>query len=215
MPLSKKQLAANRRNALKSTGPRTNSGKAIACKNAVTHGLTAADDIIINSPHLKENPDDYHALVDSLIVELQPNGTLQQHLVIKIVNCLWRYKRIIKAETAKINQQLSQEPPTIDQLLTVLSYLADESEHDGPIPDFDTNPEPPDPASLNQRSIPSDPFLTKLMYYEMRLDRQLTRSYKLLMQLQLIDEAKRLSILQTEQKSAPNEPISVQLDNPQ
>jgi hypothetical protein len=39
MPVSKRQLAANRRNAQKSTGPRTTAGKEIAARNRVVHGL--------------------------------------------------------------------------------------------------------------------------------------------------------------------------------
>lgn len=36
------QIEANRRNALKSTGPRTAEGKAASSRNAVTHGMTLA-----------------------------------------------------------------------------------------------------------------------------------------------------------------------------
>ena len=36
---SLKQLEANRRNALKSTGPRTPEGKKISCLNALKHGV--------------------------------------------------------------------------------------------------------------------------------------------------------------------------------
>src|SRR4051812_19919862 len=41
-PLSEKRLAANRANALRSTGPRTQRGKERARLNAVRHGLRAA-----------------------------------------------------------------------------------------------------------------------------------------------------------------------------
>jgi hypothetical protein len=40
-PLSEKQLAANRANALKSTGPRTEAGKARSSRNAVRHAMLA------------------------------------------------------------------------------------------------------------------------------------------------------------------------------
>jgi hypothetical protein len=51
MPTSKKQIAANRRNAKKSTGPTSPEGKAVASRNAIKHGLHACD-IILKSPHL-------------------------------------------------------------------------------------------------------------------------------------------------------------------
>ena len=35
------QIEANRRNALRSTGPRTKTGRAVASGNALKHGLTA------------------------------------------------------------------------------------------------------------------------------------------------------------------------------
>ncbi len=43
---SKEQIKANRENAKKSTGPRTNSGKARTAKNALKHGLLAQDAVL-------------------------------------------------------------------------------------------------------------------------------------------------------------------------
>jgi len=43
---SQKQIEANRRNALKSTGPKTLDGKAIVSQNATTHGLRARHTVI-------------------------------------------------------------------------------------------------------------------------------------------------------------------------
>ena len=43
---SQKQIDANRRNALLSTGPRTEEGKGASRQNAVSHGLTAETVIV-------------------------------------------------------------------------------------------------------------------------------------------------------------------------
>ena len=39
---SDRQIAANRQNARRSTGPRTSPGKKRACKNALRHGLAVS-----------------------------------------------------------------------------------------------------------------------------------------------------------------------------
>jgi hypothetical protein len=49
-----RQIEANRRNALRSTGPKTGEGKQRASQNAVRHGLTAETVIIP-----LEDADDY------------------------------------------------------------------------------------------------------------------------------------------------------------
>jgi hypothetical protein len=212
MAISQKQLEANRRNAIRSTGPKTEQGKAIASRNAVTHGL-ATSDIVINSPHLKEDAQQYEHLLKSLFEELRPEGVLQQHLVVKIANCLWRYRRVINAETAQISNQLkttadynrfyalecaeSDEPDDYDDSDDTVDDDTDSSDDSDDTVD-DDNPDE-SKESLNQSEnlsaqlIPAGSFRLNLMQYEMRLDKQLARAYKLLYHLQLIDESKRLS----------------------
>src|SRR5262249_3274660 len=53
---SLKQIEANRRNAMNSTGPRTETGKEQSRRNAVRHGLTAETVVDI-----LEDPEDYQA----------------------------------------------------------------------------------------------------------------------------------------------------------
>ena len=80
------------KNAKKSAGPKTAKGKRNVRHNAVKHGLYSPD-IIINSPHLKENAEEYDLLPASVMAELKPVGLLQECLVRKIADCLWRLGR--------------------------------------------------------------------------------------------------------------------------
>ena len=59
--LSKRQLEANRRNALRSSGPRTAAGKAVARDNALKHGFLSRHLIIEG-----ESAEDFQQLLDEL-----------------------------------------------------------------------------------------------------------------------------------------------------
>ena len=66
--ISEKKLAANRANAKKSTGPRTQEGKARACLNARKHGLTATAYPVVRL----EDPDALTQLTADLVAVYQP-----------------------------------------------------------------------------------------------------------------------------------------------
>ena len=171
MSTSEKQINTNRQNAQKSTGPKTELGKKISSQNAITHGLHATD-IVINSPHLKESRTLYDQLVDSLFEELKPIGVFQQHLVLKIANCIWRYRRAINAESATVNDQLTAS------FLAPLPIVSD---------DIDSPDQPHESTQRARacvRSIPYGSMGQVLLRYEWRLDRELYRTYKLLRTIQ-------------------------------
>ena len=94
-----KQITANQQNAQRSTGAVTEEGKAAVSKNSTKHG------ILSNRLLDHENPDEYQALLDSLLTELHPVGTLEFALVEKIAIILWRQRRLVQAETAEISLQ--------------------------------------------------------------------------------------------------------------
>lgn len=77
---SRKQEAANRRNAQKSTGPRTVEGKKVAKANAVKHGMTVKDIAVLNSID-EERLKGFHR---SNVEQLKPFGEYEEHLVSRL-----------------------------------------------------------------------------------------------------------------------------------
>lgn len=91
--VSLKQLEANRQNAQKSGGPRTEGGKIRSSQNALTHALTA-DRVIING----EDGKALEQLFDELIEEHQPEGTTEILLVREMTMASWRLRRTDQIE---------------------------------------------------------------------------------------------------------------------
>ena len=95
------QLAANRRNAQRSTGPRTAEGKKAVRLNAVKHGMTAK---VIVMPH--ESEPDYHEIRAALIEDYAPATSQELMLVDQIAAGYWRTIRARRFETAMFDNQL-------------------------------------------------------------------------------------------------------------
>jgi hypothetical protein len=92
---SNKQLHANRANATKSTGPRSQGGKLRSRLNSRKHGLTAKMLIIVG-----EHADDFDQLLVGLVEEYQPQSLLECELVERLAGILWRLRRVPSFEAA-------------------------------------------------------------------------------------------------------------------
>ncbi len=92
-----KQAAANRRNAAKSTGPRTKSGKTRSSRNALKHGLSAEQVVMLD-----EDPAAFEALRDDLYAHYQPSDPVDDALVEQVAGCIWRLRRVPEIEAAII-----------------------------------------------------------------------------------------------------------------
>jgi hypothetical protein len=86
---SERRLAANRANALLSTGPTTSEGKAKSSLNAVKTGLTGRT-VLLPS----EDAALYEAHVERFQQELQPVGERERTLVQNLADTQWRLDRI-------------------------------------------------------------------------------------------------------------------------
>jgi hypothetical protein len=89
-----RQFQANRLNALKSTGPRTEEGKRISRRNALRHGLTA--ETVIDG---LEDSEDYREFEAAIISDYDAETAVARELVLRLAALLWRLRRIIAIET--------------------------------------------------------------------------------------------------------------------
>jgi hypothetical protein len=119
-----KQIAANRKNAAKSTGPTTESGKAIAARNSLKHGLLAKE-IVISAGEGLENQEQFDTLLNDLHNQFSPQGTLEEMLVEKIAVAYWRLRRAHRFEVGIIRNKLDN--------LTDIYYKETNSYYNKPI----------------------------------------------------------------------------------
>ena len=92
---SLRQIEANRRNALKSTGPITPEGKERSRRNAFRHGLTS--ETVIAS---LEDREDYQAFEAAVIADYDAETAVERELVLRLASVLWRLRRANGIETA-------------------------------------------------------------------------------------------------------------------
>jgi len=82
------QIEANRRNAQKSTGPRTAAGKITVGQNALRHGLCANFSLLQD-----ETDEEVQALLQALRDDHQPVGATEEILVYKMAHHFFAQKR--------------------------------------------------------------------------------------------------------------------------
>jgi hypothetical protein len=89
-----RQIKANRRNALRSTGPKTEQGKRQSRRNAVRHGLTA--ETVVTT---LEDSEDYRGFEAAIITDYDAQTAVERELVLRLASLLWRIRRATAIET--------------------------------------------------------------------------------------------------------------------
>lgn len=107
-----KQIEANRRNAQKSTGPRTDAGKNQSRLNAIKHGLTGHINVLTDAD--REARD---AFIADIVNTLKPADALERQLAHSIADGYWRINRVSAIETNLIASD------TDDDLLRTMNLL--------------------------------------------------------------------------------------------
>ena len=95
--ISEAKRAANRANAQRSTGPRTEEGKTVVRFNAVKHGMCAEETVLPG-----EDAAAFEALRADVLEQLAPAGGMQLELAELAARELWRLRRARVAETGAL-----------------------------------------------------------------------------------------------------------------
>ena len=99
--------------------PTTDSGKAIACRNATTHGLFARDIVL---PSLGEDPAGYLQMETEWTTQLVPRNLLERHYVEKIAAASWRLRRLHRWQAQLFEDDTLTEAERLDRLNGVMRH---------------------------------------------------------------------------------------------
>ena len=152
------QIKANRKNAKKSTGPKTPEGKAKSAQNATTHGLTASHDVIKG-----ESQEEFDAHKKGFLDVLNPQNAIEEFLADRVVSLSWRLKR-----ADRIEQQM------LDGFTADMQFLR---KHRSPW-DYPASSDDPDLTlgTAVRRDLDNDKTIDRFKLYECRIERSLFKS---------------------------------------
>jgi len=141
---SQRKVEANRKNANRSTGPRTQRGKENSKHNALKEGVFSRR---LNIQ--EDDRADYEALRSDLFAQLKPFTALQQVIADAIVTAAWRCSQALQREARQLTTQILETateaaPPTpsaigyygtnrnaANRAKDLLAYALEESREEG------------------------------------------------------------------------------------
>jgi hypothetical protein len=122
---SQEQIAANRRNAKKSTGPTSPEDKAVCAGNALQSGIYASSHDVIRG----EDPAELEALTAALLLHHQPADPTQLALVDTLIAAEWTQRRLRRVEAELWAWQFE----CLDQNLTRAEWIDASIQHNSPV----------------------------------------------------------------------------------
>ena len=200
---TEKQIAANKQNALMSSGPRSLTGKRRSSLNAVRHGLTANQTMLPG-----EDSSEFAGLRGAMFSSLKPDGALENQLVERAASLIWRMRRIQAFEVALFQWTAHYQAQLYDDPLDV----ADAPLRNDPY-DIEPHPQLQDGLTVGRmvEALLSADLTSKLSRYETSMQRQLSQTIKDLCELQ----RPRREFEETLQKERAKEKAKSGLRDPQ
>ena len=192
---TKSQIKANQENAQKSTGPKTDEGKAAVSQSAVKHGLFA--ETVIKG----ENEADYEAFHDKILAELVPVGMVEFVLAERIVSLWWRLRRADCIQNQAIDVMIARDEPS-PLSKRMHNWLPKDLQEI----DYDTRGAGPE--LVLGRSVIKDfsnsRVLERLMLYERRIENSVIKIMKELKRCQIM---RRIELEDAEEQFEPDQAI--------
>ena len=102
---TEKQIAANRRNATRSTGPTSPQGKSVCRLNSTTHGMTAKTAVLPG-----EDQGAFDAKVDAWIEAFEPSDDVEKSLIAAAAKAFWRHERVQRIHAKKLASRIRNYP---------------------------------------------------------------------------------------------------------
>jgi len=102
--VSQKQIDANRRNAQKSTGPKTKEGKAKSAMNSIKYGIYS-DKFLIKG----EKKEDFDEYSNGFLNWLNPSNPVLLDMASQIIASGWFAKRYMIVESTILNTKIVEE----------------------------------------------------------------------------------------------------------
>lgn len=95
-----KQIRANRRNAQKCTGPKTEQGKAISSMNALKAGIDVASELM-----KQESQADFEKLIDEYYAQFPPANAIERALLNQLIRNEWLSRRYAAVESRAFEER--------------------------------------------------------------------------------------------------------------
>jgi len=157
---SQRKIEANRRNAQRSTGPRTGAGKRRSSQNATKLGLYSQHLLITG----KEEAGDFAELRNAVFSHYQPQGPLEEMLADKVAALYRRLARATRYEKGKAERALADHQYHLIQL-----------QDENTPASLRTIPSPAD-LITDDLLLPGDCDLESLLRYEEVVSKQLNHA---------------------------------------
>ncbi len=155
------QAMANRRNAMKSTGPRTPEGKAASSQNRLAHGLCSSSLLIRG-----ESQAEFDALHTDIVDAYRPATAEEQMLADQLAEAQWRLNRARRVEAKTINM-------LIEDTFNYLNEEGEQNEENAP-----PTSDPDQLIAVSFASVPNDVIYRNMQRYVTTIERSHQRCLK-------------------------------------